>query len=444
VQTNAERTRDLASRWKHWLWDEHTELPASERTLKTISRFAVALATDVRSGELTLRAASLVFTSMLGVVPLLALSFSVLKGLGMHHRLEPLLLRFLAPLGSQAQQVSDRVIGFVDNVEGSVLAGLSLGLLLVTIISMAQKIEASFNFVWHVAKPRTLARRISDYLSLTLAGPLLFSVALGLIAAIENTSVIARLRSVEPFGSVLAFIGQLSPYVVVIAAFAFLYGFVPNTRVRWRSALVGGLFGGTAWVASGYAFTAFLGGTDRNEAIYSGFAAVIAAMGWLYVSWLVLLLGAQLAFYCQNPFWLRNASRQTRQPLLPELLALAVLLRVGRAFKRGEAGMRVEQLAAALNVARHELEPVIDSLEQAGLLVHTESGQQLPAQDLERIRITDILRAARRSHPLAAWMPPADQQAALSGISARVDQGIDTALGGQSLADLVAEPTTRT
>ena len=114
-----------------------------------------------------------------------------------------------------------------------------------------------------------------------------------------------RVAQVGPLGHWLAASSRLAPYLVVIATFSLLYVYVPNTRVRVKPALLAGLLAGAAWAAVGGLFTSFIVNVTRNEAIYSGFAIVLAAMIWLQLSWLILLLGAQLAFYLQNPAYLR-------------------------------------------------------------------------------------------------------------------------------------------
>ena len=429
-------TSTRASHWTEWLWAD-TDGGRAANALRTVLQFALALSRELAGGQLSLRAASLVYTTILSIVPLLALSFSVLKGLGVHRRLEPLLTNFLAPLGPQAEQITERIIGFVDNVEGSVLAGLSLALLLLTTLSLAQKIEASFNYVWRIRRPRSLTRRISDYLSLVLIGPLVMSVSVGLMATLMDSSMVARLRATEPFGSTLAALGQLTPYALVIVSFAFLYAFLPNTRVRLLPAAIGGVFGGALWVGSGYFFAAFVAASGRNEAIYSGFAAVIAAMLWLYVSWLVLLLGAQLAFFAQNPFWLRHAAPGSRTTAgARESTLLAGMLEIARRFSRGDRPLRPEQLAKRLRIPRHELEPALDELERAALIERTRRGELLPSRDLRHIRLAELVTIARRPHD--ALTPAAGAESLLKELYSRVDAAIEHTLGDETLANLLA------
>ena len=145
---------------------------------------------------------SLVYTTMLAIVPLLAFLFSVLKGLGFHRDFEPLLQRFLAPpLGPRAAELSARVVGFVDNVSGLALGSISIAILLYTALSMAQKVESSFNFVWRVDRPRSFARRFSEYLSVMIVGPLIMSVAMGFTATLASTAAMSRLREIGVIGA---------------------------------------------------------------------------------------------------------------------------------------------------------------------------------------------------------------------------------------------------
>ena len=162
----------ILTRLEHWLFEPPESLIGKPLwTLARILRYPYALVRDVMRGDLTLRAMSLIYTTLLSIVPLIALSFSVLKGLGYHRDLEPVLYSFLEPLGDRAYELTAQVMGFVDNVRGGVLGSIGLVFLLYTVISMVQKVEESFNFVWRVEQPRSLGRRFSEYLCVMVVGP---------------------------------------------------------------------------------------------------------------------------------------------------------------------------------------------------------------------------------------------------------------------------------
>jgi len=409
---------------------------------RTVARYAYALLRDLMLGDLSLRAMSLVYTTMLAIVPLLAFSFSLLQGLGFHRELEPLLNNFLAPLGPRSGELTQRIIEFVDNVSGSALLGLSILLLILSALSMAQKVEGSFNFVWRVDRPRSFARRFSEYLSVMLIAPLLMSVAMGFTASLASETVRTRLEQMGAIGGWLARLSGLAPYALVIAAFSFLYVFVPNTRVKLKPAACGGLFAGVLWAGSGSVFTSFVVSLSRYEAIYSGFAIVLVAMLWLYLSWLILLLGAQLAFYLQNPDYLRLGQRtEVMSNGLRERLALSAMLLIARDFDKPGHGWRVESLAARIRIPRHLLEPVIGSLMSADLVTQTSEQRLMPARDPHGINACDILDAVRNADRDPHHAPGGDWNATVQNIHLRVESAIREALGTCSLADMVDQDT---
>jgi len=402
------------------------------------ARFPYALLRDFFHGDLTLRAMSLVYTTMLAIVPLLAFVFAVLKGLDIHRDLEPVLRGFLAPLGPRAGEISESIIGFVDNVSGSALAITGIVLLLYSAFAMAQKVESSFNFVWRVDHPRSFARRFLEYLTFMLLGPLIMSVVMGFTATLASTAAMSRLHEIGVVGRILDALSWFLPYAVIIASFTVLYVIIPNTRVRFKPALVGGVFAGILWAGGGSLFTSFIVSVSRYEAIYAGFAIVLVAMIWLYLSWVILLLGAQLAFYVQHPEYLPlgqrapSASNATR-----ERLALSVMLSVGRDFDKPGHGWRIESLAASLRVPRHQLEPVVTALVDEGLLTRTRENRLIPARDLRRIAVTEIFAAVRSSAHDSHHEFDDEWNATVASVAGDVDRAIRDALGERTLADLV-------
>ena len=182
--------------------------------LRALGVFLVVLR-DLAFGQLTLRAMSLVYTTLLSIVPMLALSFSVLKAFGVHNQIEPALGRFLEPLGERGAEVTQQIIQFIANMNVGVLGSLGLALLLYTAISLIQKIEMSFNFIWHVPEPRRFGTRFSSYISVLLVGPLLVFSALGITAAVSSIGVVKGLLAIEPLGRLAAEIGKLLPYAAI-------------------------------------------------------------------------------------------------------------------------------------------------------------------------------------------------------------------------------------
>lgn len=429
------------------IWDRDTHArPWWDRALTHMGRVSFVVLRDLGEGQLNLRAMSLVYTTLLSLVPLLAFSFSVLKGMGMANRLEPLLYESLATLGPRGQELGDRIMGFIENVRADVLGSVGLAVLIYLIISLVQKIEGAFNHVWRVQQPRSLARRFSDYLSVILIGPLLIAIALGITGTISNANVVQSMLEVEPFGMLYVKATQILPYIIVIATFTFVYQFVPNTKVRFRPALVGALVGGVAWQTAGWLFANFVANSGNYIAIYSSFAIVLTFMIWLYLSWLILLLGAQVAFYAQNPrFVQKSRSRLLLSNQLRERLALDIMYLVGRAFHERKALWTMDALSRHLQIPGDALNTVTLRLERAGLLLVTDAEEPefIPGTDIVKISINDILAAVRRmdaeldhdetlvpvSKPIATLIEDLENAAAekLAGISLQdvVEQQLD-------------------
>jgi len=425
------------------LWHPQLDqLRGPPRVLLLVLRYLHAVVRDIMSGTLTLRAMGLVYVTILSIVPVIAISFSVLKAFGYHRQLEPLLFNLLQPLGERGEELTSQVIGFVDNIQGNVLAGVGLALLFFTTISMAQKVEDSFNFVWRVNRPRNLGKRLSEYLAVLLVGPVVMVTAMTLLAAFQGATTEA-LAAVPGVGTVLDWLGRLVPYLLVCGAFSFIYWFVPNTRVWLSAALVGGLVGGILWATTGVLFAAFVAGSARMLTIYATFAIIISALIWLHLCWLILLIGAQVSFYVQHPEYLRLGYRDpsvgSRQR---EQTALTVMLMVGQKFRTGSPPLSMAMLAAQLRLPVVALEPILDRLNEAGLLSCTADDALLPQREPGRITLRDIVAAVRdstagRQAGPDSWPEP------VRDISGRMQAALDQALGEETLTDLINDAEQR-
>jgi membrane protein len=404
-----------------------------------VLRYPYALARDLITGDLNMRAMSLVYTTLLSLVPLIAFSFSVLKGLGFHRDLEPVIYEFFRPLGDRASELTDQVLDFVDNVQGGVLGSIGLVFLVWTVISVIQKVEESLNWIWHVERVRSYARRFTEYLSLMIVGPILMVTAFGLIASLTTHSSVQWLIAREPFGTLIVMLGRLGPWLLVSATLAFLYAFVPNTRVRVGAALLAGAIAAAAWVAAGFAFTQLVAYSTNMMAVYASFAIVLLALMWVWLNWLILLLGAQLAFYLQNPQYLRSGQREVQATgRLRERLALSVMYLVGRSFANGERRWTVNHLSTELGVPSGALGPIVDTLERCGLLASTEDEAFVPGRDPDRIGLDEILNAVRDGRAgRAAMLRRARTVPAADDACEVVEQAIRERLGGRSLKDFV-------
>lgn len=411
------------------------------RILTGVLRNSYAVMRDIVSGQLTLRSMSLVYTTLLSIVPLIAFSFSVLKGLGVHKDLEQRLYVVLEPLGDKGIEITDQLITLVDNVNGSVLGGIGLVFFIYTAISMVQKIEESFNYVWYVSKPRNFARRFTEYMFVLLIGPVAIVIAIGAIAALQNESVVQWLSQSALFGPLFAATSRLTPYLVVTGVFTFLYSYMPNTKVNFRAALVGGLAGGFMWASVGVIFAAFLANSARTQAIYASFAIAITTLIWLYLNWLILLIGSQIAFYFQNPAYLRLGRREPRlSNEMRERLALNIMFLVGKEFREPGPGVNLGSLGRALKIPTITLAPIAASLESSGLLTTNDNEDFLPGREMSRITLINILSVVRHEGETGSHRDPR-WDSAIDALGGALDAAVERTLADQTLSDLLDEQT---
>ena len=387
---------------REYVWeDDLRDLAGLQRISVFVLRVLHMLFRELMGGQLNLRAMSLVYTTLLSIVPLLAVSFSVLKGFGVHSKIEPLLLNFLSPLGPNGAEISARIIEFVENVKVGVLGSVGFALLIYTVIALLQKIEAAFNFVWQVEHLRSLSQRFSNYLSVILIGPVLVFSAVGLTATIMNTELARMLFSLEPFGSLLVVTGKLVPYILVCLAFSLIYIFIPNTQVRLRAAFIGGLIAGVLWETTGWGFAAFIASSAKYAAIYSSFAILILLLIWLYLSWLILLVGSQIAFYVQHPQYMTlQRVRFVLSNRLRERLALQIMYLVGYNHYYNKPPWNLDDFTSRLDLPDEPVHRVIDIMVNAGYLAEITSEDPpvyLPVHDIGTLRLADMLLRVREA-----------------------------------------------
>jgi membrane protein len=419
------------------LWrTEISALPQWKAIGIKLARIAYGLVRDVVDGRLALHAASLVYTTTLSLVPILALSFSVLKGFDVHYRFEPLLMQALSPLGSQAPVVADRLMSFVDKMSVGVLGAVGLALLFYTAVSVVQKIEAAFNEIWHVRIERPLGRKITDYLSILLIGPVLMFSAIGIAASVLASQPIQQLSSIQPLGVMIDLAVRLAPILLIAGTFTFLYVFIPNTRVPIRSAVVGGIVATLIWLLAGIVFAQFVQGATSYTAIYSALAALILFFIWLDVSWLILLVGAATSFYHAHPeYILLGAGEACMSSRDRERLALAIGHTMGKAFYAGEGPISAGAISRRLSVPEHAVRQILDALHAAALVSQT-AGQRrwVPAQPLDAMPVKTLLDAVRQdgSGDLRMAVTPSPE----GELDREIDRALGEALDGWTVKDL--------
>ncbi len=402
-----------------------------------ILRLLVVAVSDFKDGALNVRATGLVFTTLLSLVPFLAVLFSVLKGFEFHEYIEPILAQALEPLGPKGQEVTQKIMEFVSNLDVRVLGAVGVAGLFYTTFSLIENIEASLNSIWRVRHSRSLSRKFTDYISVVIVGPFLVFIAFTLMASAQSHWLVKRVLQIDPLGAAVLLATQLMPFLFLCFAFTFFYKFVPHTQVNLSSAMIGGVTAGILWQLAGMLFASVVASSVRYSAIYSSFAILILFLIWLYVSWLIVLVGSQIAYYHQHPAaYLTLVNWKQKTAAFREQLVLKTLVEMARRFYAGEPPSKEEDLARNLKVPFAALDEVIEDFLEYGFVNRTmqPAGVAL-GRPPEQITILEIIDVIRHRY-LRDINPPEDNEDVITNILRRRDAAVRVALDGLTLKSL--------
>ncbi len=426
---------------KNILAKDTKNMPWPKAFAYRILKVTVLVLMGFQNNEISIRAASLSYTTLMSLVPLLAISFSVLKALGAPNKIRPFLLGFLAPFGAAGELITDRIITYISHLNTGVLSSLGIILLIYSVISTVQKVENALNYIWKTTSSRGFSRMFSDYLSVLLVGPVLVFAATGLTSSLMASSVAHKVLSLKIFGWPLYVAGKLLPYFFASAAFIFIYTFLPAVNVKFSAGLAGGIIAGILWQTLEWTFAHFTVASTSYPAIYSSFAIAILFVAWIDLNWEIFLIGAAGSFYFQNPnypIWEDHLQLSGR---LKERLALTIMFLIGEShlFKRPhwtESG-----LAGRLNLPETAIREILLTLEKKGLVEMSVSGGYLPSRAVETIKLGEVIETARSdsAQPMPDFLRLLSQVpfSAVEEIVGRAERSVSQNLAGTTVKDLV-------
>jgi len=251
----------------------------------------------LKNRMILLRASALSYSTLLAIVPLLAIAFSMLKGLGFHSRLEHALVDYLT---AEQEVLTRQIIEYIANTNFKALGAFGTALLIYASVMMLSNVERTFNELWGVSKQRTIPRKLSNYTSVLFLGPFLMVLSTAMIASFSSNTVVAALMEYGVFEQFFVLFSKILPHAVLWVAFTVMYMLMPNTRVKIIPAMVAGIICGSIWEGAFRVYTDFNIGLTKYNTIYGTFAVLPIFIIWLYISWLIVLIGAQLSYAIQN------------------------------------------------------------------------------------------------------------------------------------------------
>ncbi|BBO90785.1 YihY/virulence factor BrkB family protein [Desulfosarcina ovata] len=367
----------------------------------------------------TLRASALTFFTLLSLVPVAAMAFGIAKGFGFERRLQQELLENFSAQHEVVQQVIAFAQNMLDNTKGGMIAGIGVVVLFWAVVKVLSNIENSFNHIWGV-RSRHLIRKLSDYLTIMLICPLLIIMSGSVTVYITSqvSAISGRFELLQMVGPVIYLGLKLLPFTLIWILFTLVYMIMPNTRVRFDGALLAGVIAGTAYQAVQAAYIHFQIFVAKYNAIYGSFAALPLFLMWLQISWLIVLVGAEISHAYQNSDHVDNSAggrelsiQQTR------LLCLSICRHVAIRFHQGQSAQTSAQIADALGLSAALVDNLAGLLVKGNILARIERGTNgdtalQPARDtggLTLNRVLDALDAVGENNNLPLNHLPAVQ-----------------------------------
>jgi membrane protein len=347
--------------------------------------------------QMVVRSAGLTYFTLLAIVPLMAVAFGIMKGFGQEGIIEVYLADLLPHFGDLSEQIMDWARKMVEGTRGGWIAVIGSVVFLWSVILVFMNVEDSFNYIWEVRRNRSIARKIGDYFSVMIFGPVLWLIFAAVGGQIEMAlESLVRGTFLWPL---LTFIKALIPFVTTSLILALVYAVIPNTQVKFFAALKAGVIAGVVLVVVQIFYAHGQSALSSYNAVYGGFAAVPLLFVWLNVCWQVIMFGAELSFGYQNVDRYRferqaeNMSYDYRRKIV-----LLVMHRIAVSFVAGREQLDSEQLGKDLNIPVRLIRDALYELEQAGLLVSAEneknrSVRYYPSRDVDRMRVYDVIRA---------------------------------------------------
>lgn len=388
---------EIWRQFEDWAWVSADVFSAPRRFLMKVLRVTLLVIRCMVREKPMLRSAALTYTTTLSIVPLLAMVFGVLSYVNVTGKYREQILEKLATFmtSDAAAQIQGIIEQSVNNINGGGLAGVSLVLVLFGAMTLITNIEQAFNHIWGIEHLRPIKQRFMSYLTIMVTGPLALIILLTVLS-VKNIEILRALPILGPLieGSVAALI----PLCVASTFFSLLYYVVPNVQVKVPAAFAGGLVSGLMFEGNQMILGLFLSKFKTFNTIYGSLASIPIFLFSVFVAWLIILLGAQIAYAWQNVEGYR------REYLNPEptsgfhdACGVRLMLRMARDFTEGGRALDYERMAEEWEWPSRILRSVLDRLALCGLVlkIGERSTEYVPGRPLGQITLRQVLEALR-------------------------------------------------
>jgi len=387
----------LERHFRQDIWAKDVAVGGSRHRIYALSRMVYMVATGFLSDHCIIRASALTFTTMLSIVPLLAVAFSIAKGFGLQNA--DFIRNFLMGVSAGRNEVVDKILQYIGNTNVKTLGWIGVGTLLLTVYTTVSNVERAFNAIWGVKKGRSSWRKFTDFFSIIVICPIIALVATSFTVMVQKLELVHEFMRDPGYDGLEKLLLKLFSLALVWIGFTFAYSFVPNTRVKLRAALIGGVVAGSMWQGAQWLYIHWQIGFTKYNAIYGSFAQLPLFLVWLYISWIIVLLGAEVSYSMQHLHaYVRRGLSEGLSPLSQQKVAVAALRRIAARFAAGLAPETVQESARALALSEDAVEEALEGLAAADMVVQVggadEAGFVL-AVAAENIRMMDVVLAVQ-------------------------------------------------
>lgn len=429
------------------IWEIHLKnLPPVKALPIKILRVVILAARGFIKDDCRKKASVLTYYSLLNIVPIVAVVFGVAKGFGLNKLIEKQILQ-MAQKGNWQSDLTGQILGFsqklLENVKGGIIAGIGVVLLFWIIVSILGRIEESLNDVWEVRRPRTLLRKVSDYIAMMILGPifLVISSSATVLVASHAKFLAHQLGALALLGPVVSFFLNLLPYVSMWVLLSMLYLILPNMKVPVRAGILGGIAAGTILQIVQWIYIKFQIGMASYGAIYGSFAALPLFLVWIQMSWMIVLFGSEIAHasvnyetYGFHPDYSRISVSSRR------LLVLRIFRLVVEKFSMGEKPLSISQIAHVLEIPVRLVQQFLHELADVGLVAETPSGIKndvafQPGRTIEDLTVKYALDAYEQ-HGATAPHPPSEEAEKISRSLKEISETIEKSPGNLKLKEM--------
>lgn len=423
----------------HDMWvSELSSLTGIRALVTRLLRIGQLVVKGFRDDNLTVQASALTFTSLISLVPLLAIALALLRGMGAGDEFVERIQTNIADMPVEFQSFVEQMLDIVNRTNFWALGWVAVIFLFIGVIQLLGSIEASFNNVWGIRAPRAYWRRVINYISIIVIVPFLILFGFAINASMSSEAVISRLGEAA---SIYTAMLKILPYLSTTLALFALFALVPNTVIRVRPALISSAITAVLWLGWQTVYVRLQIGVSSSTAIYGTlFASVPIFLAWLYVSWVIILLGAELCFALQNHATYdleRSAGNaNTRSKIM---LAFAITLQAGKSFQSGGVLFNASQFAELHRIPVRLINELIRLLVRGGMLIAV-SGQEecfVLRRPLDEITLNDIVNLVVDDGIGPERYGFGEDAKAVNAAMLCLDQGIEVALAKTSIKQLL-------